>query len=369
MYLSLGSNQGDRRHNIETALSLLNIELDTPYKKVSSLIETEPWGFESEDKFLNAAVLYELQLPKGYNPEAEGVKGAIKGGTFTTAAKENTNAALIAENYDLVDNGDGNWTVESPGYYVDAKGNYHITTAKGWLWIANQSASKFSYKTIYLDNDIDFSGVNDIKPIVFKVWEAYTTFDGQNHTISNVYMAKNYQSNNQALFDGLITVKNLNIVGAHVYGQSRVGIIGAQIYGDIINCHVKNARSYGYVWQIGGIVGLHSTGSIKNCSIENSTVECYYYGAVGALVGTLNESASGQFTDCSVKNVQLIKEGNNPEYADYDTLFGIIAGYSEVKRDFVVTCEIENTTIKGVASQQLFGEIPAGSTVTYNGVK
>ena len=51
----------------------MNIELDTPYKKVSSLIETEPWGFESDDKFLNAAVLYELQLPKGYNVEAEGL--------------------------------------------------------------------------------------------------------------------------------------------------------------------------------------------------------------------------------------------------------------------------------------------------------
>ena len=73
IYLSLGSNQGDREHNIETALSLLNIELKTPYKAVSSLLETEPWGFESEDKFLNAAVLYELYLPRGYNPEAEGL--------------------------------------------------------------------------------------------------------------------------------------------------------------------------------------------------------------------------------------------------------------------------------------------------------
>lgn len=73
LYLSLGSNQGDRRQNIETALSLLNIELGTPYKVVSSLIETEPWGFESDEKFLNAAVRYELQLPKGYNPEAEGL--------------------------------------------------------------------------------------------------------------------------------------------------------------------------------------------------------------------------------------------------------------------------------------------------------
>ena len=37
LYLSLGSNQGDREHYIETALSLLNIELKTPYKAVSSL--------------------------------------------------------------------------------------------------------------------------------------------------------------------------------------------------------------------------------------------------------------------------------------------------------------------------------------------
>ena len=59
--------------NIEDAISLLNIELGTPYKAVSSLLETEPWGFESEDKFLNAAVLYELRMKKGYNPEAEGL--------------------------------------------------------------------------------------------------------------------------------------------------------------------------------------------------------------------------------------------------------------------------------------------------------
>ena len=73
LYLSLGSNQGDREHNIETALSLLNIEFKTPYKAVSRFLETEPWGFECPDKFLNAAVLYELYLPKGYNAEAEGL--------------------------------------------------------------------------------------------------------------------------------------------------------------------------------------------------------------------------------------------------------------------------------------------------------
>ena len=73
LYLSLGSNQGDRRLNIENAVSLLNIELKKPFKVISSFYETEPWGFESDDKFINAVVMYELDLPEGYNPEAEGL--------------------------------------------------------------------------------------------------------------------------------------------------------------------------------------------------------------------------------------------------------------------------------------------------------
>ncbi len=73
LYLSLGSNMGDRRQNIENAISLLNIELKTPYTAVSSFIETEPWGFESDEKFINAVVMYELELKEGYNPEAEGL--------------------------------------------------------------------------------------------------------------------------------------------------------------------------------------------------------------------------------------------------------------------------------------------------------
>ena len=73
LYLSLGSNQGDKRQNIEVVLSLLNIELKTPYKAVSSMIETQPWGFESDDRFINAVALYELSFPQGYSPEAEGL--------------------------------------------------------------------------------------------------------------------------------------------------------------------------------------------------------------------------------------------------------------------------------------------------------
>ena len=73
LYLGLGSNQGNRELNIEHAVSMLNVELKTTYRAIPSLIEAEPWGFESQQKFMNAVVLYELDLPQGYNPEAEGL--------------------------------------------------------------------------------------------------------------------------------------------------------------------------------------------------------------------------------------------------------------------------------------------------------
>ena len=52
---------------------MLNIGLKTPYRAISSLVETEPWGFDSQQKFMNAVVLYELDLPDGYKAEAEGL--------------------------------------------------------------------------------------------------------------------------------------------------------------------------------------------------------------------------------------------------------------------------------------------------------
>ena len=62
LYLGLGSNQGDRALNIEHAVSMLNVELKTPYKAISSLIETEPWGFESKNLFCNCVVEYATSL-------------------------------------------------------------------------------------------------------------------------------------------------------------------------------------------------------------------------------------------------------------------------------------------------------------------
>ena len=55
LYLSLGTNLGNRQSNLETALTLIGREVGT-VKAVSGVIETEPWGFESANPFLNMAV-------------------------------------------------------------------------------------------------------------------------------------------------------------------------------------------------------------------------------------------------------------------------------------------------------------------------
>ncbi len=61
MYLSLGSNLGNKKKNLEDALSLIG-DLVGHVCRVSSFIETEPWGFDSKNTFLNAACLVETAL-------------------------------------------------------------------------------------------------------------------------------------------------------------------------------------------------------------------------------------------------------------------------------------------------------------------
>ena len=55
VYLSLGANIGDKENTIRNAIKMLG-ESVGDVTGVSSMIETEPWGFESENSFMNCAV-------------------------------------------------------------------------------------------------------------------------------------------------------------------------------------------------------------------------------------------------------------------------------------------------------------------------
>ena len=64
-YLLLGSNMGDREKNLSEALRLIEEAfkglVHTPVIR-SSVYETEAWGFESDDKFLNQAVAFDTDI-------------------------------------------------------------------------------------------------------------------------------------------------------------------------------------------------------------------------------------------------------------------------------------------------------------------
>lgn len=61
LYLSLGTNLGDRHENLSRALDLIGREVGTVVL-ASDIIETQPWGFDSSNRFLNMVVKVDTDL-------------------------------------------------------------------------------------------------------------------------------------------------------------------------------------------------------------------------------------------------------------------------------------------------------------------
>ena len=61
VFLGLGSNLGNKEEHIRNAISLISERVGLVVRQ-SSLISTQPWGFESPNPFVNAVVLCETTL-------------------------------------------------------------------------------------------------------------------------------------------------------------------------------------------------------------------------------------------------------------------------------------------------------------------
>ena len=61
MYLGLGSNLGDKEENIRKAIILINEQIGTVVRQ-SALFYSEPWGFDSPNQFVNAAICVSTTL-------------------------------------------------------------------------------------------------------------------------------------------------------------------------------------------------------------------------------------------------------------------------------------------------------------------
>ena len=61
-YLGIGTNLGDRTSNMRSAIGLID-EQAGHVLACSSFVETEPWGFSSDNAFLNAVVKIDTLHP------------------------------------------------------------------------------------------------------------------------------------------------------------------------------------------------------------------------------------------------------------------------------------------------------------------
>lgn len=61
LYLSLGSNLADRKYYLYKACTLINENIGSIIA-FSEIFETEPWGFDSSNRFLNQAIAIDTDL-------------------------------------------------------------------------------------------------------------------------------------------------------------------------------------------------------------------------------------------------------------------------------------------------------------------
>ncbi|MDD2961095.1 MAG: 2-amino-4-hydroxy-6-hydroxymethyldihydropteridine diphosphokinase [Muribaculaceae bacterium] len=61
VYLNIGTNLGDKEQNIESAISMIESAFGIVARR-SDVIESEAWGFESTNTFLNIGISFDTQI-------------------------------------------------------------------------------------------------------------------------------------------------------------------------------------------------------------------------------------------------------------------------------------------------------------------
>lgn len=234
---------------------------------------------------------------------------------------------------------------------------------------SNITQNSFAGKTVNLASDIDLSGV-DWKPIGGLIsYPSITfsgTFNGNNHTISNMTTSDYTPNDATAGFFGSITgtvenliLDNITISSTHYAG----GIVGYSSNGGsskIINCHVKSGTitstpeqkedEYDNGDKVGGIIGYCTTGDkVNNCSVSNVTLRAYrdIGGIAGYSDGTITGNKVGEKVKLIQDNTNSYKEGSMLSYV------GSIIGRGNINN-------IKNNTGQAVIS--LISDVNIGET-------
>lgn len=155
-------------------------------------------------------------------------------------------------------------------WYTENEDTFSLTTAAQLAGLAKlvNDGNNFSGKTINLDADLNLGGSSiQWTPIGTSNTYPFTgTFNGDNHTISGLYINASTASN-QGLF-GYVgsggSVQNLTVSG-EVTAKDYVGGVVGYNRGTVNNCTVSSSSSG--TQRVGGVVGGNiSSGTVTNCT-------------------------------------------------------------------------------------------------------
>ena len=217
------------------------------------------------------------------------------------------------------------------------------------------AGNTFEGKTVKLDKDIDlytedengkrisFDPIGYGYNVVFK-----GTFDGQNHTISNLYqdgwaLGLDYSTEGGGLFASVVdaTIKDITIDNAEIVMECiDMGALVGYSYGNCTyeNITVSNSVVANYNRYTGGVVGeVNGTQTFKNVDVIDTTVSALWGtpdAAVGGIAGGKWGDAKLTFEDCDVSaKLDVFNDAcANYQYYNY-RLSGMLIGMSEEVTD------------------------------------
>ena len=217
-------------------------------------------------------------------------------------------------------------TADTSWYNEDAT-EFTLMTAAEFAGFAKlvDGGKTFEGKTIKLGADMDLEAYDENgDPICFDPIGSYRnkqafkgTFDGQGYTIFNLNQ-NTWALNNGYYYGDLglglfgyvenATIKNLNIDGAEISGESAIcGVVagcssGTTTYENIV---VSNSKCNDYQYYAGGIVGWASGDqTFINCDVSESTTIGGQWGdfgnANGGVIGGISSSSTIYMKDCDI---------------------------------------------------------------------
>lgn len=252
----------------------------------------------------------------------------------------------------------------------------------------------FEGKTIQLAGDVDFEAYDangeriSFDPIGYGYNTVFKgTFDGQGHTIANLYqngwaLGLDYSTEGGGMFASVVdaTFKDIVIENSEIVMECiDMGTLVGYSYGNCTyeNIEVKGGTVANYNRYTGGLVGeVNGTQTFKNIKIDKDTVVSALWGTydagVGGIIGGKWGAATLTFENCVVEaQLDVFNDAcSNYQYYNY-RLSGMLIGCSEEATNGVATASYLTctnvTVIYNDWANYTYCEFEANGAGSYNG--